>query len=103
MSDLNEGNKPATHVIDDQYLINALMNYMPDNIYFKDAQSRFIRVNNSQAAYLGLNSPQEAIGKTDFDFFDEEDAKEAYEDEQRLIRSRQSIIGKEGRDDHQKW
>src|SRR6185369_14256616 len=48
-------------------LLQTLMDNMPDHIYFKDADSRFIRNSRSQAKMMGLNDSAEVIGKTDFD------------------------------------
>ena len=45
----------------DAYLLATLMDNIPDNIYFKDIQSRFIRINRSMATYLGLDSPEEGF------------------------------------------
>jgi PAS domain S-box-containing protein len=80
--------------IEGAHLLSALMDSSPDTIYFKDSSSRFICVNKAQAKVLGLASPEEAIGKTDFDFFAPEHAKEAFDDEQGLLRSRQPVIDK---------
>ena len=79
----------------EQYLMNALMNTIPDYIYFKDTESRFIRTTRAHAKTFGLSDPAEAIGKTDFDFFTEEHARPAYEDEQEIIRSGQPKMGME--------
>ena len=75
-------------------LLNALMENSPDTIYFKDNSSRFIRVNQAQADMLGLNSPEDAVGKNDFDFFTHEHAREAFEDERRIIESRKLVVDK---------
>ena len=75
-------------------LLNALMESLPDTIYFKDSSSRFICVNNAQAATLGLNSPQDAVGKSDFDFFQREHAQAAFNDERLLIETRVPVIDK---------
>ena len=75
-------------------LLNALMENSPDTIYFKDNSSRFIRVNQAQADMLGLNSPEDAVGKSDFDFFTHEHAQEAFEDERRIIESRKLVVDK---------
>lgn len=75
-------------------LLNALMSNVPDTIYFKDSSSRFICINNAQATTLGLSSPDEAVGKTDFDFFLPEHAKDAFDDEQRLIETCEPVIDK---------
>jgi PAS domain S-box-containing protein len=71
----------------EQYLVNALLDNLEDHIYFKDTESRFLRINRSHATSFGLNEPSEAIGKTDFDFFTEEHASQAFEDEQQIMRT----------------
>jgi len=63
------------------------MENIPDKICFKDTQSRFIRASKAHARTFGLRNATEAMGKTDTDFFSEEHAKQAYEDEQRIIRT----------------
>ncbi len=75
-------------------LLQALMESSNDYIYFKDAQSRFIKASHSQARRFGANSPDEVAGKTDFDFFSEDHARPAFEDEQQIIRTGQPMIGK---------
>jgi PAS domain S-box-containing protein len=77
----------------EQALLTNLLKTSPDHIYFKDRQSRFIRINDKMAQSFGLRSPGEAVGKSDFDFFTEEHARQAYDDEQRLISTGQPIIG----------
>lgn len=74
-------------------LLEALMDNIPDNIYFKDTQSRFIRVNRYQSNYLGLSTPSDAVGKTDFDFFPKEQADEFYTDERGVV-SGQRLVSK---------
>jgi PAS domain S-box-containing protein len=75
-------------------LLHALMDNSPDLIYFKDPQSRFTRVNPALAAMLGLRAPAEAVGRTDLDFFPPEFARVTLEDERRLFRSGEPILGK---------
>ena len=87
------GRRAATSaLIHERMLINALMDNVPDHIYFKDTQSRFIRINKAHAISLGLKDPSEAVGKTDFDFFADEHAKKAFEDEQRIIRTGEPLV-----------
>ncbi len=75
----------------EKYLMNALMNNIPDHIYFKDRDSRFIRINRAHALSFGFCDPKKAIGKSDFDFFTEEHANQAFEDEQRIIQTGEQI------------
>jgi PAS domain S-box-containing protein len=79
----------------EKIFMKAIMDIIPDNIYFKDLESRFIRCNKSQAQHLGLENPEEASGKTDFDFFSEEHAQQAYNDEQIITKQGITIFKEE--------
>jgi PAS domain S-box-containing protein len=87
----------------EQYLIDALLNNLPDHIYFKDLESRFIRINKAHAMFFGLSDPDQAIGKRDFDFFTDEHAQQAFNDEQNIIRTGHllSLEEKETHYDHE--
>jgi PAS domain S-box-containing protein len=74
-----------------QYLMQALMDNIPDHIYFKDLESRFIRMSNAQAQKFGLTDPAQAVGKSDFDFFSKEHARQAFQDEQEIIHTGKPI------------
>jgi PAS domain S-box-containing protein len=74
-----------------------LMDNIPDTIYFKDPQSRFTRINRAQAEVLGLPSPDQAVGKTDADFFTAEHAQAALADERRITESGVGLISKRER------
>lgn len=71
-------------------LLQALMDNMPDHIYFKDTQCRFIRNSKSQANAIGLSDPAQVVGKTDFDFFPH--AAKAFAEEQEVMRSGKPLI-----------
>ncbi|QXD23222.1 SpoIIE family protein phosphatase [Opitutia bacterium ISCC 51] len=73
-------------------LFDALLHQTEDQVYFKDRESRFIRVSDVMPAKFGLKSPEELIGKTDFDLFSKEHAQQAYDDEQRLIRDNERLV-----------
>ena len=76
-------------------LLHTLMDHTPDHIYFKDRESRFIRINRSLADQFGLGNPMDAVRKTDFDFFTREHAQQAYQDEQDVIKTGKPIEGKQ--------
>jgi PAS domain S-box-containing protein len=73
-------------------LMDALMDNIPDRVYFKDSESHFIRISKAQAGLFGLDHPEQAIGKTDFDFFTEVHAQQAYEDEQQIIKTGEPMV-----------
>jgi PAS domain S-box-containing protein len=63
--------------------------------YFKDLQSRFLLVSAGWiAAYAPGRAAEDLIGKTDFDVFSAEHASAASRDEQRVIKTGESIVGK---------
>jgi two-component system sensor histidine kinase/response regulator len=72
--------------------MQTLMDNLPDFIYFKDQESRFILNNKAHAKELGAGDPAEVLGKTDFDFFSEEHARKAFNDEQRIMRTGEPLI-----------
>lgn len=75
-------------------LLHTLLNSLPDRIYFKDAQSRFMRISLAVAEQFKIKHPREAIGKTDFDFFAPEHAQSALKDEQQVMATGKPILGK---------
>jgi glucokinase len=78
---------------EEQEFLHILMDNIPDTIYIKDTKSRFLRINKAQADILGIKDPKKAIGKTDYDFFDREHAKQAYKDEQNIIKTGMPVLG----------
>lgn len=75
-------------------LFATLMEQTADRIYIKDRQSRFVSVSQALAEMHGYKDRHDIEGKTDFDFFSEEHAREAFEDEQEILRTNQPIINK---------
>ena len=80
-------------------LWRSLLGNTPDKIYFKDTQSRFVNCSQAMAAQFGVKSPDELVGKTDFDFFGEAHARPAFEDEQEIIRTGRPMIDKDEREE----
>ena len=74
--------------------LDALMDTIPDHIYFKDLESRFVRNSRSHARFMGFDDPAEIVGKTDFDVFSLDHATAAYADEQRIIETGEPVVGK---------
>ena len=80
-------------------LLKTLMDNIPDSLYFKDEQSRFVLVNKAKASHSNV-SPEEMIGKTDFDFLSEEQARKIFIDDQSIMQSGKPIINKEEKITH---
>lgn len=74
-------------------MLQQLMENISDNIYFMDREGRIVLISEWGARWLGFRSPDEIIGKTDFDLFTEEHAAAAFADEQRIIETGEPVIG----------
>ncbi|KLN56420.1 PAS domain-containing protein [Variovorax paradoxus] len=89
-----ERNPEDEMLANERELLRALLDNSPDHIYFKDAQSRFIKTSTAQALEFGMATPEGLVGKSDFDVFSEDHARPAFEDEQEIIRTGLPMIGK---------
>ncbi len=91
----------------DRDLLDAFMEHIPDNVFFKDRESRFVRISQAMANYCGLADPADAVNKSDSDIFSSEHADQALADEQEIIRTGQAKIGIEEKetwpDGHETW
>jgi PAS domain S-box-containing protein len=93
--------------IDDLQLLQSLLDSVPDRLYVKDAQSRFLRINRALADRFGLTDPAGVVGKSDADFFTADFALQTRADEEEVMRTGRALIGKEEReiwpDGRQTW
>jgi len=76
----------------DRHLLEILMQKIPDAIYFKDAESRFLRISRAQAKKFNLSDPAAAVGKTDADYFSPTHAQQARADEQETMRTGKPLV-----------
>lgn len=79
----------------DRNLLEAFLEHIPDNVFFKDLDSRFVRISSAMAKYCGLRNPAQAIRKTDADIFSPEHAEQALADEGEVILTGRPIIDRE--------
>ncbi len=79
----------------DQALVAAFLQNVPDFVYFKDRDGRFIAVSQSKIIRNGLRQRDEIIGKTDFDFFTAKNASRTKADEDEVMRTGVPMIGRE--------
>jgi PAS domain S-box-containing protein len=105
--DISERKRAEEALQYERTLVLALMENLPDRIYFKDSSSRFLRVNPAMVKLFGVSDPAQLIGKTDADFFSAEHAQQALADEQAILRSGQPILAIEEKetwpDGHEGW
>ena len=85
----------GTALAEERTLLRTLIDNLPDLIYVKDVDGRFLLVNEAAAAYIGAATPDDAVGMTDFDFFPHEYASQYRADEEALLASGRPLINHE--------
>jgi len=93
VKDITERKKVEMAIIHEQSLLHDLMENIPDFIYFKDEKNRFVRVNKASGEDRGI-TPEDFIGKTDFDIFTEEAAKKCFADDDRVMKTGKPLINR---------
>ena len=76
----------------EQVLLRALLEHLPDAIYFKDRESRFLRVNTAMSRKTGAATPESLVGRCDSDLYTAEHARPAFEAEQRIVATGQPLL-----------
>ncbi len=82
----------TAEVLRQKYILDTFMANVPDSIYFKDRESRFTQANNSLAAIFRVDDPADIAGKTDFDFFPEQEARLKYAQEQEIMCTGRALL-----------
>ncbi len=83
--DITERRKAESELESERSLLRTLVDLLPELIYVKDNESRFIMANQACATYMDVQSPMELIGKSDEDFYIHEDAARFYSDELKVL------------------
>jgi PAS domain S-box-containing protein len=80
---------------EERNLLRTLIDHLPDFIYVKDQESRFILANAALARHMGAGAPEELIGKTDFGYYPQELAAQYRADERQIMQSGQPLVNRE--------
>ena len=72
--------------------LQALIDCLPDSLWVKDVNSRFVIANKTTANHIGVAGPADLIGKTDLELLPMEFAQKFFADEQRVVQSGQPMI-----------
>lgn len=91
----------------DQELLSSFFEHVPDYVFFKDLQGRFLRVSHSVAKFWGLKDPKDGVSRTEADFSSAEFAAKALADEREIVRTGIPLLNSEEKatwkDGHVTW
>jgi PAS domain S-box-containing protein len=86
---------PEQHSSHDANVLRTLIDALPDSIYVKDADGRYILDNLAHMHRVGLASLDEVVGKTVFDLFPKEIAERFHADDQAIVHTGTPLLNRE--------
>ncbi len=92
---INDQVESETKTKDSELLLRTLVDNLPLNVFIKDTESRKILVNKAECDYLGFDSPEELLGKTDFELYDNDIAQISRNEDLRVMETLNPILAKE--------
>jgi PAS domain S-box-containing protein len=92
---LEDQRRAEETLVEERNLLRTLIDNLPEYVFAKDAEGRFVVGNMALARHMGAATPGDLIGKTDFDFYPQKLAAQFYADEQALFQSGQSMLDHE--------
>ena len=81
--------------LNNEKLLRTLIDNLPVNVYIKDAESRKILVNKAECEFLGVDNPEDVLGKSDFELYPKESAIRSREEDLMVMSTLKPVIGKE--------
>lgn len=82
------------HAMEDRDLFRTLINYLPDNIYFKNRESRFVLANEATARKMGVPTPSDLIGCRDDNFFSNDTTDTARREELEIMETGKPVTNR---------
>ncbi|HVO73874.1 MAG TPA: PAS domain S-box protein [Ignavibacteriaceae bacterium] len=93
--DITDRKQTEENLHRERVLLRTLIDNIPDAIFAKDKEGRKIIANLADLQNMGLNSEEEAVGKTDFEFFPKEIAQGFYANDFSVIQTGKPLMNKE--------
>ncbi len=87
---LQERNFAQQALEKEQSLLRSLIDSIPDFVFFKDTQSRYVGCNKAFSAFLGIPE-SEITGRTDYDLFPAEFAERYHENDHKILHDQNPI------------
>jgi PAS domain S-box-containing protein len=93
--DVTERKRAEEDLARERNLLRTLMDNLPDHVFVKGPDSRFVTANAATLRSLGASTLQEVVGKTDLDFLPRERAEQYRADERAVVATGQPLTGRE--------
>jgi two-component system, sensor histidine kinase and response regulator len=93
--DISQRKKAEDTLARQHNLLRTLMDHLPDHVFIKDRESRFVTTNAATLRTLGAASVESVVGKSDVDFLPRDLAEQFYKDEQAVVESDRPLLNRE--------
>ena len=97
LTDLSGVRHIEQELIRERILLGALMNHLPDGVYVKNTEGRYVTANDAHCDFIAVNNIHDAIGKRTREFFVESAYPPHYEEDQEVIQTGKPAIGHQHR------
>ena len=88
-------NERTGELREERNMLRTLIDSMPDVIYFKDTEGRFLVANSAMVPHMAVQRREDLIGKTDFDFHPLEMAESYRLAEVEILRTGKAFVNVE--------
>jgi PAS domain S-box-containing protein len=94
-TDITERKRAQERLAEERNLLRTLIDHLPHYIYVKDTEGRFVLDNVADALAMGAKSPEEVVGKTNFDLCLPDLAEKYHRDDMTVIHTGEPLINVE--------
>jgi PAS domain S-box-containing protein len=93
--DITDRRRAEEALEQDRTILRTLIDVLPDCVYVKDTEGRFLAANLPTARIMGAATPGDLTGKTDADFYPPDTAARYHADEEQVFRSGEPLVDRE--------
>ncbi len=93
--DITERKEAEEKLNRERKLLRTLIDNLPVTIYVKDMECRKIIANRADLEFVGVNSEEDILGKTDLETFNNEIGLRGYTDDQMIIKTGIPVLNRE--------
>ena len=94
LQDITEQIETEIKTQESEKLLRTLIDNLPLNVFIKDKDSRKVLINKAECEYLGISSPGELLGKSDFDLYDHDIATISRDEDLHVMKTKKPMLGK---------
>ena len=92
--DITQRKEAEEALANERTLLRTVIDNVPDYVFVKDTEGRFLMTNQSNVQLLRARSIEEVVGKTVFDFFAPALAREYHEDDQKVLGTGEPMLNR---------